>query len=85
METYESIHIKELGKGFCALAYPGGYYNDLVETLVHESGIPVTVSIKNDSINVLVKGLPQSLYALCRMNVTNRTSSADILRYLESI
>ena len=82
MEKYDALRRQELGEGFCALAYPGGYYNDLVGVLVHEAGIPVTVSIRTDSRNVLVRGLPQSLYALCRMNVTERTTGEDLLAYL---
>ena len=48
--------------------------------MVHQSGIPVTVSIDEDSRNVLVQGLPQSLYALCRRNVTERTTVEELLR-----
>ena len=65
--------------GFQALAYPGGYYDDLTEVLIHQAGIPVTFSIRTDARNVLVRGLPQSLYALCRWNVTERTAPQDLL------
>ena len=82
MALYEAIRIQELGKGFCALSYPGGFYNDLVETLVHEAGIPATVSIRTDSSNILIRGLPQSLYALCRMNVTDNTTVDELLNYV---
>ena len=82
LEQYDTLRRQELGEGFCALAYPLGYYNDLIEVLVHEAGIPVTISIRTDSRNVLVRGLPQSLYTLCRMNVTNRTTGEDLPAYL---
>ena len=70
LSTYGQERIRELGEGFTALAYPGGYYNTLTEVLIHRYGIPVTLSIDTDRRNVLVRGLPQSLYALCRWNVT---------------
>ena len=70
----------ELGEDFRALAYPGGYYNDLTEVLIHQAGIPITLSIRTDSRNVLVKGLPQSLYALCRWNVTADTTPESLLQ-----
>ncbi len=77
---YDDVRRQELGEGFCALAYPGGYFSPAAEVLVHQSGIPVTVSIDEDSRNVLVQGLPQSLYALCRRNVTERTTVEELLR-----
>ena len=79
LERYAQERETELGEGFCALAYPGGYYNDLTEVLIHQAGIPVTLSIRTDSRNVLVRGLPQSLYALCRWNMTERTGAAELL------
>ncbi|MBQ7935236.1 MAG: polysaccharide deacetylase family protein, partial [Clostridia bacterium] len=83
METYKKWMQQELGRDFCALAYPSGYYNELVEVLVHQEGIPVTLSTDTDSRNVLVRGLPQSLYALCRFNVTDHTTAEELLSYLE--
>ena len=80
LERYAQERETELGEGFCALAYPGGYYNDLTEVLIHQAGIPVTLSIRTDSRNVLVRGLPQSLYALCRWNITERTAEEELLK-----
>lgn len=76
---YDGLRRRELGDGFCALAYPGGYYSDATEVLVHEAGIPVTLTTRADRRNVLVRGLPQSLYAMCRWNVTNRTTAEQLL------
>ena len=39
----------------------------------------MTLSIQTDSRNVLVRGLPQSLYALCRWNVTADTTPEALL------
>ncbi len=79
MEQYEAERKTELGEGFCALAYPGGYYNILTEVLIHQAGIPVTLSCRIDSRNVLVRGLPQSLYALCRWSMTEQTTTEMLL------
>lgn len=82
MELYRTLCRNELGVDFCALAYPGGYYNDWTEVLLHEMGILVTLTTDTTNRNILVKGLPQSLYALCRLNVANHTSTEDLLAYL---
>lgn len=79
LAQYEAERRAELGEGFCALAYPGGYYDTLAEVLVHQSGIPVTLSCRTDSRNTLVRGLPQSLYALCRWTITEQTTSEMLL------
>ena len=79
LETYEQERVRELGEGFTALAYPGGYYDTLTEVLIHQSGIPVTLSIDTDRRNVLVRGLPQSLYALCRWNVTPGMTGNEVV------
>lgn len=63
-----------------AEAYPGGYYDEAAEVLVHQAGIPVTLTIRTDSRNILVRGIPQSLYALCRQTVTERTTPEELLR-----
>lgn len=84
LARYDALRRQELGEGFCALAYPGGYYDDASEVLVHQAGIPVTVSTRTDSRNVLVQGVPQSLYALCRANITERTTVEELLRLVGS-
>lgn len=83
LERYDQERQAELGEGFCALAYPGGYYNDLTEVLIHQAGIPVTLSIRTDSRNVLLRGLPQSLYALCRWNITEQVTPEALLAMVE--
>lgn len=80
--AYNQIASKELGYEFTALAFPGGSYTTLTEVLVHQAGIPVTMSTGTDSRNVLVRGLPQSLYALSRWSVTEETTQAELLELL---
>ena len=79
---YDSIVGQELGAGLTSLAYPGGDYNTLTEVAVHQAGIPVTMSTRTDSRNILVRGLPQSLYALCRWYITEETTEEELLAIL---
>lgn len=83
MERYEAERRAELGEGFCAIAYPMGYYSDLTEVLIHQAGIPVTLSCRTDSRNILVRGLPQSLYALCRWNLAEWTTTDALLEIVD--
>ena len=83
LDRYEAERVRELGAGFIALAYPGGFYCDWTEVLIHQYGVPVTATIRTDSRNVLVRGLPQSLYALCRFNVTAGMSGEGLVALLE--
>ena len=82
IERYAEIAREELGGAFTSLAYPEGAYTTLAEVLVHQAGIPVTMSTRTDSRNVLVRGLPQSLYALCRWYMTEGMTPEDILAVL---
>ena len=84
MELYAQLAREELGREFTSLAYPEGAYTTFTEVLVHQAGIPVTMSTRNDSRNVLVRGLPQSLYALCRWYMTEGMTPEDILAVLVS-
>lgn len=82
LAAWEALSEVELGKAFCALAYPSGRYTELSEVLLHEAGIAVTLSTYDNCRNVLVKGLPQSLYALCRINVTEDMTPEMLLARL---
>ena len=64
------------------LAYPTGAFSTLTEVLVHGSGIPVTFSTLTDQRNILVPGLHQSLYGLCRLNVTDQVTDQQLIAYL---
>lgn len=83
LERYDRERERELGAGFTALAYPAGSYCDLSEVAVHQAGIPVTFSFEASRRNVLVRGLPQSLYALCRWNITEETTQEGILSIVQ--
>ncbi len=83
LAVYDQKRTQELGRGFAALAYPGGEYSSWTEALVHQAGIPLTLSTSTDRRNVLVKGLPQSLYALCRWYVTEDTTPEQLRAILQ--
>ena len=51
-----------LGTQVTVYAYPFGYYTQLSEVLLWEMGIKVTLTVE-EGINVVIKGLPQSLRA----------------------
>ena len=80
MAVYDQLAREELGYGFSSLAFPSGRYTALSEVLVHQAGIPVTMSTRSDRRNVLVRGLPQSLCALSRWYIGEDT--VDLLGVL---
>ena len=80
---YNVLARQEFGRPFVSLAYPKGQYAALTEEVVHNAGILVTMSTQTDSRNILVRGLPQSLYALCRWYMTERTTPEGMLAVLE--
>lgn len=82
MERFASLQMEHLGREVSVLAYPGGKYCTLTEVLVHEAGIPVTLSTDTNCRNVVVRGLPQSLYALCRLNVDETITTQELLDFL---
>ena len=82
LAIYADRWAEETGESFYALAYPQGEYTDATEVLVHEAGIPLTLSTRTDSRNVLVRGLPQSLYALCRMTLSGENDVQELMDYV---
>ncbi len=78
-ETYEAT----TGWDFYALAYPKGQYTRESERLYHELGIKLTVSTTTDRKNILVCGLPQSLYALCRFDIPEGMSTGALLELIK--
>jgi peptidoglycan/xylan/chitin deacetylase (PgdA/CDA1 family) len=60
---------KAVGNRVSVYAYPLGFYSDLTESLLMDMGFSVTLTIESGA-NTLVKGLPQSLLAMRRINVT---------------
>jgi peptidoglycan/xylan/chitin deacetylase (PgdA/CDA1 family) len=73
-ETEENI-----GNDVFVYAYPMGFYSELTEALLIEMDFCVTLSI-DPGINCLVKGLPQSLLTMKRINRT--PTSGDFIETL---
>lgn len=84
VDQYQQMYSQAFGSRAIALAYPSGVYSDLTEVVLHGNGFPITLSTDTDRRNTLVKGLPQTLCALCRLNVSEAQTPEDILTYLEN-
>lgn len=67
---------------FYAMAYPQGQYNELAEQVIHDLGVSMTVSTTTDRRNVLIKGVPQSLYALCRYDIPEGMTPDQLLKLI---
>ena len=65
------------------MAYPHGEYSTLTNVVLKSFGVKVTLSTVADN-NTIIKGLPQSLYALNRYNISENVSSEMLMEYLES-
>ena len=82
LETYRREFEEETGRSFLALAYPSGQYNALTEVVVHAAGIPITLSVLSEGVNTVMHGVPQTLYALSRMGVSEATDASTLLSYV---
>ena len=67
-----------------ALAYPGGIYSELAESILHgQCGILATFTTEEGGTNILERGKPESLYLLYRYNLMDSISNESILEYLK--
>ena len=66
------------GQPVDVLAYPAGQYSTLAQVTLQELGVHVTLST-NPGVNTVVKGLPQTLYAMLRFGITDDTTPAALL------
>ncbi len=65
----ESDNINKItSEGIHSFSYPTGYYDKETETLLGLWGVKSTLTTK-EGINTVIKGLPQSLFGLNRINV----------------
>lgn len=83
LERYSVLFREQTGGEFIVLAYPHGEYDSTTEAVIHSFGIPITLSTSTDRHNYIEKGVPESLYALCRLNMTEQTSEEDLLKWLK--
>ena len=66
------------GQPVDVLAYPAGQYSTLAQVTLQELGVHVTLST-NPGVNTVVKGLPQTLYAMLRFGITEDISPEALL------
>ena len=64
--------------------YPYGLYDTLSEVVLHSLGADVTVTTDH-GINVIIKGIPQSLYRLKRIDVTGGVTAEGLLQTLSGL
>ena len=60
------------------LAYPAGQYSTLAQVTLQSLGVHVTLST-NPGVNTVVRGLPQTLYAMLRFGITEEVTPEALL------
>ena len=70
------------GEHVTALAFPGGKRDTLADVLLREEGIRLTFTTES-GINIIVKGLPESLYRLRRFNVEGGVTGTELINMIE--
>ena len=66
------------GQPVDVLAYPAGQYSTLAQVTLQSLGVHVTLST-NPGVNTVVKGLPQTLYAMLRFGITEDVTPQALL------
>ena len=69
------------GQPVDVLAYPAGQYSTLAQVTLQSLGVHVTLST-NPGVNTVVKGLPQTLYAMLRFGITEDVSPEALLNMI---
>ena len=72
-----------LGEVCPVYTYPYGYVSPLTEVTLHSLGAEITVTTESGA-NQLLRGAPQSLYQLRRINVEGGLSAQALLERLET-
>lgn len=71
------------GQAVITFAYPYGHSCDLSETLLRKMGFKVTLPCPGGTKNIIIKGLPQSLYGLVRYGIADNISASELIEMLE--
>ena len=69
------------GQPVDVLAYPAGQYSTLAQVTLQSLGVHVTLST-NPGVNTVVKGLPQTLYAMLRFGITEEVTPEALLNMI---
>ena len=70
------------GQPVDVLAYPAGQYSTLTQVTLQSLGVHVTLST-NPGVNTVVRGLPQTLYAMLRFGITEDISPEALLDMIQ--
>lgn len=70
------------GQPVDVLAYPAGQYSTLAQVTLQLLGVHVTLST-NPGVNTVVKGLPQTLYAMLRFGITEDVTPEALLDMIQ--
>ena len=70
------------GRPVDVLAYPAGQYSTLAQVTLQSLCVHVTLST-NPGVNTVVKGLPQTLYAMLRFGITEDVSPEALLNMIQ--
>ena len=85
LDTFAEDFTNNFGQEVRCLSYPHGKFTPLTEKIVADSGIKMTMSTVYTGKNILVKGLGQSLRALCRFTVSGNTEPDALIRMIENV
>ena len=66
------------GQPVDVLAYPAGQYSTLAQVTLQSLGVHVTLST-NPGVNTVVRGMPQTLYAMLRFGITEDVTPEALL------
>lgn len=81
VNTMNKLFNDNLNYSVSALSYPSGKHDKLSEVVLSQNKIKATVTIE-EGTNVIIKGLPQSLYTLKRNNIEEGTNLNILFEYL---
>ncbi len=66
-----------------AFAYPSGLFHEWTEEVLRERGYRVSLTTDYSHRNLVIRGKPDTLLLLGRMNVNDTTTEEQLLKYLE--
>lgn len=65
-------------------AYPYGYNNPFSEIIISRAGYRVTLGVE-PGMNTVIRGLPQTLHVMKRLNVPDTMTASDLLSALDNL
>lgn len=65
-----------------ALAFPLGRHTDVTDRVLAELGVQITFTVDEDRVNTVIRGQPEGLYGLGRLNMNDSVTDEAMLAYL---